>query len=142
MRLRDETSSPRRQGLINMNRKILGLVVLWTALGACVTSRAEELKVDLGGTGRANTGARHFIEWQFNPANPLLAREGVTIRLRQTGEAPLQTGLYKFGLDYDARLAADGVTSRPDDANGGLEMIVTGLTPGLHTIATYHNSLL
>ncbi|HKC85624.1 MAG TPA: T9SS C-terminal target domain-containing protein, partial [Blastocatellia bacterium] len=98
--------------------------------------------MDLGGTGRANTGARHFIEWQFSPANPLLSRGGLTVRLRQTGEAALETGLYKFGLDYDARLAADGVMSRSDDANGGLEMIVTGLAPGLHTIATYHNSLL
>jgi hypothetical protein len=104
---------------------------------------AAELKVDLSATGRRDTGAPHFTEWQFNPAHPATNFGGITVTLRQVGEtgSGLDTGLYKFGLDYDARLACDGVFVKHGEAGGQMEMVIGGLTPGPHTIVTYHNSL-
>ncbi len=121
------------------------LIVLVLAVAAFNRpAPAAGLKVDLSATGRHDTGAPHFIEWQFNPARPSTNFGGLTVTLRQTGNigGGLDTGLYKFGLDYDARLACDGVFVKHGEAGGQMEMVISGLTPGPHTIVTYHNSLL
>ena len=40
------------------------------------------------------------------------------------------------------QLASDGITVAPQDANPGgqIQMTITGLNPGLHTLLTYHNA--
>src|SRR5207302_68540 len=95
-------------------------------------------------TGRHDTAAPHFVEWQFDPAHPSTNFNGVTVTLRKAGDADsgLETGIYKFGLDYGARLACDGVFAKDGSAGGQMEMVISGLPPGPHSIATYHNSIL
>ena len=119
------------------------IFLLTPLLAGAAVAGATELKVDIGPAGRPNQAAPHFIEWPFKPASPTMAWDNLTIRL-QTPDAQssqLDTAIYKFGLDYDARLACDGVFLKPGAAAGGLEMIVSGLPAGPHTIATHHNSL-
>ncbi len=114
---------------------------LW--LAAMVGADAAELKVDLGPAGRPNQGATHFVEWAFNPARPVMTCDGLTLSLRAAGgqAGQLEAGMYKFGLDYDARLACDGVFLKDGAAAAGLELVIGGLPAGPHTVATYHNSL-
>ncbi len=123
------------------SKNLATLLLALAAVGRLAS--AAELKVDLSATGRHDTGAPHFTEWQFNPAHPASNFDGITVTLRQVGEggSGLDTGLYKFGLDYDARLACDGVFVKHGEAGGQMEMVISGLTPGPHTIVTYHNSL-
>jgi hypothetical protein len=105
---------------------------------------ADELKVDLSRfTGRADTAAPHFTEWQFNPASPSRTFGNVTVAFSKIGSAPgsIDSNWYKFGIDYGALLACDAVFINGGDAGGQIQMTVSGLAPGQHTIATYHNSL-
>src|SRR5262245_43125145 len=60
----------------------------------------------------------------------------VTVTLRAIGpNAKLATGWWKPGFDHPARMASDGVT-----VPGGLELVLRGLAPGRHSLATYHNA--
>src|SRR5262249_53896099 len=60
----------------------------------------------------------------------------VTVTLRAVGaNARLTTGWWKPGFDYPARMASDGVL-----VNGTLELVLSGLSPGRHSLATYHNT--
>jgi hypothetical protein len=122
----------------NLRAGILG-AVLWS--GTVVD--AGELKVDIGPAGRPDLCAPHFVEWPFRPASPAMTFGGVTVRIQTPDGKPgrLDAGLYKFGLDYDARLACDGVFVKDGAVGDGLELIISGLSAGPHTIATYHNSL-
>lgn len=62
---------------------------------------------------------------------------GITVTLRAVGPvAKLSGGWWKPGFDHPARMASDGVT-----VAGKLEIVLRGLTPGRHSLATYHNVL-
>ena len=94
-----------------------------------------QFKVDLGPTGRPDIRAPRFIEWPFDPAAPAKTFGQVNVTLRSpTG---LQAGIYKFGIDYGARLACDAVFAK----DGQMEILLSGLPPGPHTITTFHNSI-
>ena len=120
------------------------LALLWTSVGCLLPAQADEIKADLGAPGRSDTGAPDFVEWRFNPASPAMTFGRVTVTLRKVGEAGagLQARLYKPALGSNTRLACDGVTVENGDGGGEMEMAVSGLSPGPHTIATYHNSVL
>lgn len=60
---------------------------------------------------------------------------GLTFTLKAP-DAKLVGAWWKAGLDYPARMASDGVT-----AAGKLELHIRGLTPGRHSLGTYHNAL-
>ena len=45
------------------------------------------------------------------------------------------TAWWKPGFDYPARMASDGVVVR-----GKLELVLSGLASGRHSLATYHNT--
>src|SRR5688572_28123997 len=111
------------------------LVVLGIMLACGPFVPAAELKVDLGPPGRPDIGAPHFTEWKFDPTAPSnnVASVGVTLK----SGSGIEAGIYKFGIDYGARLTCDGVFVK----GGQLEMVLSGLPPGSHTIATFHNSL-
>jgi len=108
-----------------------------------LTLPAGELKVDIGPAGRPNQCAPHFMEWPFKPASPAMSFGSLTLRLQTPDGQPgqLDAAMYKFGLDYDARMACDGVFIKDGSRASGLELIISGLTAGPHTVATYHNSL-
>jgi hypothetical protein len=51
-------------------------------------------------------------------------------------DSTLKSGWWKPGFDFPARLASDGVS-----AKGGLELKLSGLPAGKHTLALFHNRL-
>ena len=75
----------------------------------------------------------------------------VTITLSQTeasaatGGLGLRTGLYQAGADAGAKLVSDGVevdvkdVESPENIVGEIQMTITGLAEGYHTLLTFHN---
>ena len=108
-------------------------------LGPGFSSHGDELRVDLSRSGRRDTAASHFIEWQVNPENPSTNFGAIKVTLRAVS-GKLEGGLYKSAIDYGARLACDGIITSRAGRNGALELVISGLAPGAHRIATYHNS--
>ncbi len=61
---------------------------------------------------------------------------GLTFTLKAGSGRKLVGGWWKPGLDHPARMASDGAT-----VAGPLELRVRGLTPGRHSLGSYHNAL-
>jgi hypothetical protein len=95
-------------------------------------------RVDLSpDNGRADVLAPGWEHWRVPEAESAAAKFGdVTVTLRAGKGAELATAWWKPGFDHPARMASDGVVSL-----GGLELTLTGLAPGKHSLGTYHNGL-
>jgi hypothetical protein len=117
-----------------------------TVIGYCIAVKlsvaAGAVLVDIS----ENNGRRdHLIQqgdnWPVKSGElASFTSRGVEFELRKAGEldgAGLQTFFDKAALVRGARLAADGVFVSGDGA--GLEMTIRGLSPGRHSLVTYHN---
>ena len=127
---------------------------------------AGELRVDINrGTKNQTTYTETgFFNWSSDytdsPASGTNADtrvftsstgETVTVGLSQTaasaatGGLGLRTGLYQAGGDSGAKLASDGVEvdvkdlPSPENVVGEIQMTISGLAAGTHTLLTYHN---
>jgi hypothetical protein len=94
--------------------------------------------------GRKDVLTPGWESWRIGKAKDTTKTVGdVTFTLRRAGSAG--TGLagdwWKAGIDYRATLTSGGVFIDGGDHGGQLELVVHGLTPGKHTIVTYHNAL-
>jgi len=118
--------------------KILSLLLAATTAGG-----AAELKVDLNSSdGRKDVLTPHWQNWAWSEGKTGSQTYGnVTVTFRAVPGGRLAPVLYKSLLDSGATLAADGfVVKSPTNATG-IEMVISGLTPGRHTVATYHNEV-
>jgi hypothetical protein len=106
-------------------------------------ARAVELKVDLNpADARKDLLTPHWENWAWHEGQSGSRLFGaVTISFRAVPEGSLTPVLFKGALDFGATMAADGITLKNSTNNSGLEMILSGLTPGKHTIVTYHNEV-
>lgn len=108
------------------------------ALAMVTTGWGQILKVDLGmATGRNDTAASGWVEWQV-PDGRIAERDfgGIRVALRALVVDDAMQGVWhKAGLATGAVMATDGVTGR------GLEVSISGLEPGDHTLATWHNAV-
>lgn len=96
-------------------------------------------RVDLSAdNGRADVLAPGWEHWRVPEKSAAGAKFGeITATLRAVGENnKLTTPWWKPGFDHPARMASDGVV-----VTGALELTLSGLTAGKHTLATYHNAL-
>ena len=131
-------------------------------LGSLLAAHAGELKVDINRdsknldqyteigytkwsqdtTGGATTGTAAATK-VFTSASG----ETVSVSFSQTatsasrGGTGLLTNLYQVGAQNGARLVSDGFTVAPAtlSTGGQIQMTVTGLSAGHHTLLTYHN---
>lgn len=93
-------------------------------------------------TGGATTGTNIATKTFTNAANEL-----ITVSFSQTqtsadrGGAGLLSNWYQTGAQGTAKLVSDGFTVSPATlATGGqIQMTITGLAPGHHSLLTYHN---
>ncbi len=94
-------------------------------------------RVDLSqDNGRADVLAPGWDQWRVPEMESASAKfGGITVTLRAPG-AKLATGWWKPGFDYPARMASDGVL-----VNGKLELVLSGLPAGKHSLGTFHNVL-
>ena len=107
---------------------------LSTALLAAIPAQAS-LKVDVNGDtkGRKDVLTPRVENWVVPDGESATQSFGpITVTLRGANGG-LKGMWWKAGLDADATLSSDGVAARQ------LQMNISGLSPGKHTIVTYHS---
>lgn len=94
-------------------------------------------RVDLSqDNGRADVLAPGWDHWRVPEKETASATfGGITVTLRAPS-GKLAPGWWKPGFDYPARMASDGVS-----ASEKLELVLSGLPAGPHSLGTYHNAL-
>ncbi len=109
------------------------VVVLLAA--ATVGQAFAGVKVDISpANGRRDILTPEWENWTVKDGPSATVRFGpVTATLRPIGAATLTANMWKGGLDTGATMATDGVTAP------ALELVLSGLAPGRHSIVTYHN---
>lgn len=112
------------------------LALTMMALGlAGAQGLAAPLRVDLNPDNRrGDVGSPWRENWPFDPARPSRLFAGLSVTLRSP--SPMAVRWYKPLLVHGATLTSDGVV-----AQGKLEIVLTGLEPGRHSLATFHNRL-
>jgi hypothetical protein len=114
-----------------MNRSL----ITHAALSALIATHALAFQVDLNADNdRKDQLSDGWSNWRV-PSETSTATEtfdNVTVTLRSTtGE--LASAMWKNGYDTNATVPSDGVTAK------GIEIVLSGLTPGRHSLVTYHN---
>lgn len=120
--------------------KYFALAILFFATHA---SAKPLVRVDVGmDTGRSDTATAGWEEWQVPDGNsPAREFNGVRVQLRAAeGEGVKGTWLKKL-LVTGATMGADGVVVEGGDKPAVLEIKLTGLPAGKHSLVTYHNWL-
>jgi len=113
------------------------------ALAACLSfaphAAAAGPRVDLSpDNSRGDVLSPGWENWRVAEKESASAKFGeVTVTLRAVDpSAKLATVWWKPGFDHPARMASDGVI-----VSGKLELVLSGLPAGKHSLATYHNVL-
>jgi hypothetical protein len=120
--------------------KLSGLITC--ILLFATTILASELKVDLNPPDtRKDLLTPHWENWAWHDGSAgSKTFDAVTVAFHSATNGMLSAVLFKGALDSGATMAADGVTVK-NPAGGGLDMILSGLSPGKHTVVTYHNEV-
>lgn len=110
---------------------VLGLLLVSS------TTVLAGVRVDLSqDNGRGDVVAPGWDQWRVVEGERASATFGeVTVTLRAPG-GRLSTQWWKPGFDYPARMASDGVV-----VAGPLELVLSGLPAGKHSLGLYHNHL-
>jgi hypothetical protein len=105
-------------------------------------THAGPIQVDLNTPdNRKDFLTAHWENWPWHDAATDSRSFGdVTVTFRAVANGMLSPILFKGLLDYGATVACDGIVVKAP-ANGGVEMVISGLAPGKHTVATYHNEV-
>src|SRR5258708_6395346 len=130
---------------MSTTRKSYHLRNLSIAFCACACSMAigSELKVDLNPPDRrGEVLTRHWENWGWQDG-PSSSRSfgSVIVTFRPTRAKTLNHVWTKSFLDYGVSMALDGIAVTEARADGGIDMVISGLTPGKHSVVTYHNEM-
>lgn len=85
-----------------------------------------------------------YISWQVLPGTSdtkIINGVKITVSKIGTGNSDLGTEWYKAGMQtpHFARLVSDGLTLKSTDPAAAIELRISGLPQGIHTLLTYHN---
>lgn len=109
--------------------------ILLAVLAAAAAAEGP-LRVDLNpDNGRSDIRTPEWENWPVKGGSASRKFGAVTVTLRSPS-APLAVRWYKPLLVFGATMTSDGLA-----APGTLELVFTGLAPGRHTLATFHNLL-
>jgi hypothetical protein len=104
-------------------------------------SAAAPLRIDLNADNdRKDQLTPGRENWRV-PTGPEAAMKfgDVNVTLRPAGGASqLATVMWKTAYDFNATLTGDGVVADAD-RDGRLQLVITGLAPGKHSLVSYHN---
>lgn len=116
-------------------------------LASLASLQAAELKVDLNRAGRPESEVNElgYLPWAISDAVSVTRNfSGVTVTFTRVGTVgtTLTTNWFSAGVrpPINAKLANDGITVRDGNTGGQIEMRISGLTPGRHSLLTYHNT--
>jgi hypothetical protein len=125
-------------------KRALNMAALLFGAGTALTGPlpAMELKVDLNPPDRrADLLTPRWENWAWHEGKSGSQTFGnVTVTFRAAPDGVLAPVLFKGLLDY-AHMACDGIAVKEPAGDSGLDMIVSGLTPGKHTLVTCHNEV-
>ena len=118
---------------------------------AALPAFSQEWMVDISNSGRPVSEGNDplFTPWSTNqtwmPAGTNATHDGVTVGFARTGSvgAGLQSGYWKWGVQnsaWTARLQSDGLMVDTGDAGAQIEMRISGLSAGSHSLLLYLNS--
>lgn len=145
------------------SRRVFLIATAALFLGSLAPVSGGELKVDINRDSKNLDSVTEvgFVKWSQDASGGAAAGtaavsksfttttgENVTVTFAQTAasQAAGGTGLlsnwYQTGAQGSAQVVSDGLTVSPANlANGGqIQMTVTGLAAGSHTLLTYHNA--
>jgi len=117
-----------------------GIAITVTVLAA----GGEALRVDISpDNGRGDVISSRYQNWRIDEtdeANSTFGSLTITIRPAGAPGSRLTTGWWKAGFDTGAVLVSDGVTVQGGNHGGQIELVIRGLIPGRHSLATWHNT--
>ena len=117
-------------------------VAIFCLLSAFVAAAAE-LKVDLNPPDtRKDILTPHWENWAWHEgASGSQTFGNISVTFRVATNEMLAPVWFKGILDSGATMAADGIALKNSTNASSMEMVIGGLTPGKHTVVTYHNEL-
>jgi len=108
---------------------------------------AAPILVDFDMTGRPTTEVTEpgYTAWAVaEAASATTTLSGITFTVSKSGSvgSALKTDWYKAGIQIPnyARLVSDGLTVVDGNAGGAIQMTISGLSAGTHSLLTYHNT--
>jgi len=132
-------------------RWIIGLAAMML-VSLCNLLSAAELKVDINNNGRPLSEGNDpaYTPWSTNQNwfaggdSTTNTFDGVTVQFTRVGSVgtALLPGYWKAGVQstaYNVKLTADGITVASGDSGAQIEMRISGLSAGSHTLLIYHN---
>ncbi|HKW28087.1 MAG TPA: T9SS C-terminal target domain-containing protein [Verrucomicrobiae bacterium] len=116
--------------------------IMWMLMAWGATCPAAGLRVDLNPPERrTDLLTPHWENWAWHEGKSGSHSFGsVTVTFRTPGGS-LAPVLFKGLLDYGAHMGCDGMVTGNSSGEDGFDMVISGLTPGQHTIVTYHNEV-
>lgn len=130
-----------------MKRKITFVLSTLCVVGALAQLRPVKVDFDKADRGASEVHETGYEVWGItNCSDTTKVINGITFTLanneEESGGAGLKSHWYKAGIQapYYARLVSDGVIVNGGDVDGGvIDLTITGLEPGQHSLLTYHN---
>lgn len=104
---------------------------------------ATELKGDLNPPDRrGDVLSPHWENWAWHDGKSGSQTFGpVTVTFKPATAKSLNLVWFKGLLDYGVHLGCDGIAVTEPNADAGIDMAITCLTPGKHSIVTWHNEV-
>lgn len=120
-------------------------VLIGSALLALAVNANGVTKVDLDMNGRNSSEVTEtgYTAWVAATSNSTTI-DGVTFTLANTSSSgELSANWYKVGVQSPnyAKLVCDCAYIKDGDKTSGLQLTITGLSNGTHTLLTYHNAV-
>ena len=124
---------------MGVNNLVRAVCLSFVSLHACA---AAGLRVDLNPPDpRKDLLTPRWDNWAWREgASGSQTFGAVTVTFRAATNETLSAFLFKGALDYGASLAADGIATQ-SPGTGEVSLVLHGLTPGRHTVVTYHNEV-
>src|ERR1700744_1787317 len=118
--------------------KLFSGIVCALTLMTAADALAQGLKVELNPPDRrGDVISPHWENWPWREGHSgSQTYNGITVTFRVATNETLSPLLSKASLDYGMHMGVDGIVTKKSD---GFDMVIGGLTPGEHHIATYHN---
>ena len=116
---------------------------IYLAVLLLFTVHADAFKVDLNPEDtRKDILTARWDNWAWRAGASGTHRfGGITVSFRAGAKEILSPVLFKGSLDYGATMSADGIVVGNPTGDGGFDMVISGLSPGKHSIVTYHNEV-
>ena len=131
------------------NRKNISAGIFALCLCAEIFAATPVVKVDLNMSGRQDDEVNEpgWTSWPVPECSTAVANtyEGVTFTFNRSGSvgASIKADWYKAGIQtpYYARLVCDGLTVVNGSSGGAIELAISGLAAGTHSLLVYLNTV-